>query len=79
MKKINYIVFGIFVLLMFLPSIDILAACQQPGGCCPDGFPPFLCTDCPPCTGAPLDGGLSALLLAGVAFGAKKLKGKVNL
>jgi hypothetical protein len=76
MKKNNYIVLSAFILLMFIPVVDVFAQqCTQPAGCCPDGFPPFLCTGCPPCTGIPLDGGLSALLIAGVAFGAKKLRG----
>lgn len=78
MKKINYIVFTAFLLLMFLPSVDVLAVCTFPGGCCPDGFPPQFCPDCPPCVPVPLDGGLSALLFAGVAYGAKKVYGKVK-
>lgn len=77
MKNYNYIVFTIFLLLMFLPSVEIFAQCTFPGGCCPDALigSPF-CTNCPPCTPVPLDGGLSALLIAGVAYGAKKVYNK---
>ena len=78
MKKTNYIVFAVFILMVFVPSIDIYAVCTQPTGCCPDGFPAFMCVDCPPCSGVPIDGGLGALLIAGVAFGVKKVKGKVK-
>ena len=77
MKNFNYIVFAVFLLLMLFPSVDILAqACTFPGGCCPDGFPPQFCPNCPPCVPVPLDGGLSALLIAGVAYGAKRVYGK---
>ncbi|MGB0882632.1 MAG: PID-CTERM protein-sorting domain-containing protein [Vicingaceae bacterium] len=80
MKNFNYIVFAAFIILMLIPSVDLFAVCTFPGGCCPDqlgqGHP--ACTDCPPCVPVPLDGGLSALLLAGVAYGAKKVYGKVK-
>ncbi len=77
MKNFNYSVFAAFIVLMLAPSVDLFAACGFPGGCCPDalvGSP--VCTDCPPCVPVPLDGGLSALLLAGVAYGAKRVYGK---
>lgn len=76
MKKNNYIVFAAFLLMMLIPSIDMFAACTFPGGCCPTGLPPQFCPDCPPCVPVPLDGGLTALLIAGVAYGAKKVYGK---
>lgn len=77
MKNFNYIVFAVFFLLMLLPSVEIFAACVFPGGCCPDGLAGHpACTDCPPCVPVPLDGGLTALLVAGVAYGAKRVYGK---
>tara|TARA_B110000091_G_C13417191_1_gene310595 strand:- start:172 stop:411 length:240 start_codon:yes stop_codon:yes gene_type:complete len=79
MKNFNYIVFTVFLVLVFLPGADLVAqTCTFPGGCCPDGFPIALCPGCPPCTPVPLDGGLSALLIAGVAYGAKKMRSKLN-
>lgn len=78
MKKNNYIVFAAFLLLMLIPSVDLLAQCTFPGGCCPVGFPPQLCPGCPPCVEVPLDGGLGAMLVAGVAYGAKRIYGKAK-
>ena len=79
MKKNNYIVFAAFLILMFLPTLDLLAQCNFPGGCCPDGLAGHpLCTGCPPCVPVPLDGGLSALLIVGVAYGAKRIYGKAK-
>jgi hypothetical protein len=83
MKNFNYIVFATLLLLMLVPSLELLATCTHPtligATCCPDGYPVFLCTGvCPPCTDVPLDGGLSALLVAGVAYGAKRMYGKAK-
>ncbi|MDG1477908.1 MAG: hypothetical protein P8Q14_12230 [Vicingaceae bacterium] len=78
MKNFNYIVFAALFLLMLLPSADLLAQCTFPGGCCPDGLPPSFCPGCPPCVPVPLDGGLSALLIAGFAYGAKRVYGKAK-
>jgi len=79
MKKRNYIYIVLFLGLLIAPSVDAVAQCAPLTiPCCPPdviGCP----VGCPPCTPVPLDAGLSALLVAGVAFGAKKLKGKVNL
>ena len=79
MRNFNYIVFAVFLLLMFLPVVDLFAVCTFPGGCCPDGLAGHpACVDCAPCVAIPLDGGLSALLFAGVAYGAKRMYGKVK-
>jgi len=75
-KILLLILIGLFVLF---PTVEIFAACTSgpfagdppcclvPGACNPG---------CPDCTPTPLDGGLSALLIAGFAFGAKKIRGK---
>ena len=77
MKKIHYIFIVLFLGLMIFPNVELLAQCTGPvgdgGDCC--AVPPLCGPTCPPCTPVPLDGGLSALLIAGVAFGAKKLRG----
>jgi hypothetical protein len=75
MKKIHYIMLLLFVGLMVLPNIEIIAQCIPPQlPCCPT---PGACgPTCPDCTPVPLDGGLSALLFAGVAYGAKRIYGK---
>ena len=78
MRKFNYILPVVFLLMTLLSSVDLFAACTFPGGCCPAGFPPQFCPDCPPCVPVPLDGGLGALLLAGVAYGAKKFHGRLK-
>jgi hypothetical protein len=66
---------GIFILL---PGIDAMAQCFPPQfTCCPPELGPGACGGaCPTCTPVPLDGGLSALLVAGFAYGAKKIYGK---
>ncbi|PCI99639.1 MAG: hypothetical protein COB15_04025 [Flavobacteriales bacterium] len=75
MNKIKYILpLLILGLLITVPCVDVLA-----GGppCCPVQTPPLACDGIlPPCPQIPLDGGLSALLVAGVAYGAKKIFGK---
>lgn len=74
MGKSNYIILTIFLLLMFIPSVDLLA---QGPPCCPS--PTLPCAGLqPPCVPVPLDGGLSALLLAGVAYGAKRVYSKAK-
>lgn len=62
---------------MLFPSIESVAQCFPPQfTCCPT---PGACgPTCPDCTPVPLDGGLSALLIAGVAFGAKKLRSNLK-
>lgn len=83
MKNFNYIVFVAFILMVIFPSFDIFAQCTGPltgipNDCCPPGSNAALCAafNCPPCAPVPLDGGLSALLIAGVAYGAKRIYGK---
>ena len=75
MKKVHYIFLLAFVGLMLLPTSELIAACIPPQiPCCP--VPGTCGPTCPPCTPVPLDGGLSALLVAGIAYGAKKVYGK---
>ena len=75
--KIKYILPVTFLFLMLLlPSINIYAQCFDLVGCCNNALPPGLCTTCGPCPEVPIDGGLSALLIAGVAYGAKRVYGK---
>lgn len=64
------------ILLGFMLVLPVAEIFAQGPPCCP--FPPQVttCGGLPPCTPVPLDGGLSALLLAGVAIGAKKVMGK---
>lgn len=59
----------VLLAIFFLSNLDLLAAGPPgpPGG----GGPPGGCW--PPSTCIPLDGGLSFLLLAGAAYGAKKI------
>ena len=87
MKNFNYIIFAVFLILMLIPSAEVFADCSAaplglPNGstCCPIGASTTLCNafNCPPCSSVPLDGGLSALLIVGVAYGAKKMRGKLN-
>ena len=87
MRNFNYIIFAIFLILMFIPSAEVFADCSAaplalpPGStCCPIGTSITLCQafNCPPCTDVPFDGGLSALLIAGVAYGATKMRAKLN-
>ena len=77
MRKIYYIFIVAFFVLMLFPSLESAAACFPPQfTCCPT---PGTCgPTCPDCTPVPLDGGLSALLIAGVAFGAKKLRSNLK-
>jgi hypothetical protein len=79
MKKYKSLVTSVLILLLFilLPNFDIFAQCININTCCSDNPPPAaFCSGCPPCPAVPLDGGLSALLLAGVAYGAKRIYGK---
>jgi len=66
-KKIKPII--ILLGLFFLSNLDLLAAGPPgpPGG----GGPPGGCW--PPSTCIPIDGGISFLLLAGAAYGTKKI------
>jgi len=86
MKNVNYILpLLLLSLMIIIPCTDFFAQCIGPTGtnngvpCClvVDGCGPF---GCPNCDGidVPLDGGLSALLIAGVAYGAKKIRSKLN-
>ena len=84
MKNTNCIYLFLVIGMLLFPTLGVFSQCSGPVGDDVDGNPccavPPLCGPlCPPCTRIPLDAGLSALLVAGVAFGAKKLKGKVNL
>ena len=78
MKKYKSLVTSVLILLFtLLPNFDIFAQCINFTSCCSDSPPPAaFCSGCPPCPAVPLDGGLSALLLAGVAYGAKRIYGK---
>jgi hypothetical protein len=81
MKQIKHILpIIIIALFILMPSIDAIAQCgpgptgeENGNPCCVFNFPGCIC---PVCTPVPLDGGLSALLFAGLAFGAKKVMGK---
>ena len=73
----------IIVLLMLLtPTVQVVAQCISQTSCCSGalGTSNPGCAGCvgyPQCaTPIPLDGGLSALLVAGVAYGAKRIYGK---
>ena len=67
--------------MIIIPCSEILAQFTGPvdveNNCCyaPN---PFCGLFCPTCTEIPLDGGLSALLIAGVAYGVKKVRSKLN-
>lgn len=61
------IVVGLFLLL----SVDLYAGGAPPGPPGGGGGPPGGCW--PPSSCIPIDGGLSFLLLAGAAFGGKKV------
>ena len=64
------------IIFFVLSSSDLFALCSDLEDCCDGLLPPFLCTTCPDCPAIPIDGGLSALLVAGAAYGAKKVYGK---
>jgi hypothetical protein len=68
-KTIQYLLpFVVLFVLFLVGSIDVIAAgppCDPSPGCS---------VNC--CEPVPLDGGLSALLLAGIAYGAKRVFGK---
>ena len=72
----------IFLLITFvvLSSNDLFAICSDFEDCCNGDLPAFLCNTCTqihgPCPSVPIDGGLSALLTAGIAYGSKKFYGK---
>jgi hypothetical protein len=79
MKNFNYIVFSFFLVLMLFPVVDVFAGCFNITTCCGNNPPGgAFCDTCPPCVAVPFDVGLSALLIAGVAFGAKKVRSKLN-
>ena len=69
MKRRHYIVVSVLFLLLVFPSTDI---CAQ---CCTQAQIDLGCP-LPLCPTVPIDGGLSALLIAGAAYGAKKMYGK---
>jgi len=81
MSKLVYILpFLLLGLIILIPCCEVFAQCGPgPAGtengnpCCAFAFPGC---SCPVCTPIPLDGGLSALLIAGVAYGAKRVYGK---
>ena len=80
MNRFSYILALLLLALMILvPSMEILAQCgpgpTAAGPCCVIPFPGC---SCPLCAEVPLDGGLSALLFAGVAYGAKKVYNKAK-
>lgn len=66
----NYLkILTVFIFLAFFATMDLFAAGPPgpPGG----GGPPGGCW--PPSSCIPIDGGLSFLLIAGVAYGGKKM------
>ena len=86
--KINKYILPLLLLslMIIIPWSEIFAACpglplgfgayDADNDCC---YLPGICGPlCPTCTEIPLDGGLSALLIAGVAYGVKKVCGKLN-
>jgi len=84
MNKLNYVLpLLLLSLIMIIPCSEIFSCVtvgdEANGVPCCLFFIPDVC-DCELCSTieAPLDGGLSALLIAGVAYGAKKVRGKLN-
>jgi len=76
MKYFKKITAVLFIIMLFFPSADIFAVCddeRNPERCCEIGDDSAHCESlsCPPCAPTPINAGLSFLLLAGVAFGAK--------
>ena len=76
MNRANCILVFVFTLIFILPGADVFAVCPFP--CCPAHLSAGQCAalQCAPCAPIPLDGGLSALLVAGIAYGSKKVFGK---
>lgn len=79
MRLNKFLIVGIFTIFMLLPTVDIYAQCFPNLTTCCDNPTLPTCGGCPPCVPVPLDGGLSALLLAGIAYGAKKVHGKTKI
>ena len=85
MRNFKYKTLVVVVALFLLPLGDAMAACFYNGmehlGCTPHFIfgccRPQAVNGCPACIEIPLDGGLSALLVAGLAFGARRMRGKV--
>ena len=79
-KNLSYIFLAVFcITLIVTPFSNVIAQCNtespfysesgNPNPCC---IVAGACGDCPLCVEAPLDGGLTFLLIAGIAFGLKK-------
>lgn len=64
MKKL--VIFSVFLVLVFY-SQGLFSAPPPPPAAAPPCWPP-------PCI--PIDGGITALIIAGAAYGAKKLYGR---
>jgi len=64
--QLKKVVTTFFMVFLFNMSI------AQPGGGGPSGGDPGDCNDCPPTGAVPLDGGLTLLAAAGIAYGTKK-------
>ena len=67
----------LLVLIVLIPSFEVLAQCtgpHDPNLLCCYAPSPVCGINCPECVEIPLDGGLSALLLAGVAYGYKIIR-----
>lgn len=84
MNKLQFLIpLLLLVLIVLIPSMEVLGQCAVgplgDNGCC---LVPGSCfgsagpLGCFNCVDVPFDGGLSALMLAGVAYGAKRLYGK---
>ena len=72
MKRGQLIFILILLTVVFIPFGDAFAQCIPPQfECCP--VPDACGPTCPTCPPVPIDGGLGALLIAGVAYGAKRI------
>jgi hypothetical protein len=87
MNKLSFFFPVLVVGFLIIPFNNLSAQLCTKGGaigtnngqpCCLD-VGPKACggpDECPACPSVPLDGGLSALLIAGIAYGSKKAFGK---
>lgn len=78
MNKLRYILPLVILMgMLLIPGLELFAQ-GPPEDCCPTILMPACGHLLPECEPVPLDGGLSALLLAGVAYGAKRFYGKAK-
>lgn len=66
MKKIRYVILACFIVVPAMINLNNIIA--QPGGDPPPNPPCWP----PPCT-IPIDGGIGFLIVAGIAYGGKKV------